>query len=166
MSHVGIPDPFPGRYPTRWLLVCQDRGKRVFQYWGKPNPAVMLKFLKLLRTTQPYDALLAEADRTGFFRLRVLTTPWKNFIPPDGANNVLQYAYYPWNSHNDFFGPWRKSALLKRFVSKMQHQFVCYVPADKQVVSEDMLEFILWRENHRKKSNKSSKRNSSLDEGF
>lgn len=116
------PKPFPGKYPTRWLIEIQLLGteKKLFEYFGKPNMTVsktVADYLGGRVTTQVLHVTFMEFDRGG---------PISSYIggwnPRSNATRVfygmaaeslLFKFYYPWNP-GELITPWERGIFSKR----------------------------------------------------
>ena len=81
------PRPFAGKYPTRIALAAiSGDGKAFRHYLGKPNIAVIQRFLSL---PKEHDVVLMEFDRNGLF----LVTR-RNKVG-SRSNDLLLQCYHP-----------------------------------------------------------------------
>ena len=109
------PQPFPGRYPTRWRLLFQKTEYNepdelfghsvvVFDVITKPNAAWIKRINKYCR----YDGAVAltEFDKGGPIRACYRSTPRANYSLTQLAESLAKF-YYPFTGHSgDFFEPW------------------------------------------------------------
>lgn len=132
-------DPFPGRYPTRWSIVLNDRKeKEIFRYFGKPDSTVAHRVKHLIKTNVGHISA-AEFDKLGAFRFLGRGTPRVD-LHVQYYSLVPCLRYYPWGSGSgDFFCNWRSQQFPKLFKLGKKAIFA-YSPHNSLVADERMIE--------------------------
>lgn len=145
MNHMHLsigaqaPAPFPGAYPTRFLVIGDLEGgphKRTFMYLGKPNVNLVEQVTRIAESTTVRGLLHAwEFDRHSLIAEAYLALPWRDRgVRATSYCTRLQRYYYPLHALGImFYVAYSTPFLYKGQIRRM------YTP--KQRVSSDEL----WR---------------------
>lgn len=104
------PKPFPGRYPTRWLIIRNGGGTITKPCWTQASN----------KPVKAGEASYYEFDRAGVIR------SWDTF---NGYcfNSALMKYYYPWSSYPRFYLPWN-TPLYPKLLETRKRKWVVYSP--------------------------------------
>lgn len=133
------PNPFPGRYPTRWRLVAFRGERLVFDYIGRPSLTQMWRFKSFARRTRGH-VMFAEFDRSGVIRWGMLKTPTRGFGLTQAHHTLLAF-YYPWHDASTLFNPW-ESPIFHKEIRLTGHKWWVYSPYGKMVGISDYAELL------------------------
>jgi hypothetical protein len=106
--------PFPGEWPTRWVVRMSWKGGPGFKYFGKPSVEVLNKVRKILhRSDIQGNCYFAEGDRLGCLIMGRGTLPYAGAPSPirtSGFTNRYNF-YHPNMSDITYLftwmnGPW------------------------------------------------------------
>jgi hypothetical protein len=130
------PQPFPGRFPTRWSLLFYEVTKRgnykiAWQYVGKPNSALVNRIWPFL--SKHGSMLLVEFDKGGAFKQTWKNCPRGEFTTQT-LNHTLSAFYYPWQPDAvgvAFFAHWAKPGTGSRGIEFGKRRFFVYSPYPK-----------------------------------
>ena len=129
--------PFPGNYPTRWLIEGSMRRQRIMEsepryparqvfYFGKPNYRVARWLLDTARNHSG-QLFVREFDRGGLIRSGFKHLPTVRWAV-DYSATYLVGLYYPMSSrHMDILGGWQEAFWNTRKVLKWEdHRVTVY----------------------------------------
>lgn len=135
------PEPFPGRYPTRWAFrFIPEKGSEV-TYAGKPCLTVRNQMLKLVYA-HPGWIQFSEWDKGGAIRICSSHTPAQYMRVTGLRARLLEQFYYPWSmlDGGDVLKAWRSPIYPKRILRRA-YSFVIYSPFEKMDCPE-YLEYV------------------------
>lgn len=126
----GTPKPFPGQYPTRWL-VDVDMDQRRWTYCGKPSRRIGIQLSETMRAGRGAHFIrFIEFDRIGpIVWLDGLIMP--DFVERIRSHIWVQAYYYPTGGGSWTPGLWARGFRTGRIRIRGQlHPF--YYPMDRQ----------------------------------
>jgi hypothetical protein len=121
------PEPFPGKFPTRWRIrfLSQDKNRIIWEYLGKPDPLRIGRVTFLMK--HPGIICADEFDKGGVFRAAARMCP-RHELVIQSYNPHVSYFYYPWHSTtNGFFDMWETPLYHKKGILD-KHSFFYYSP--------------------------------------
>lgn len=140
-AYRGSVKPFPGRFPTRWLIggFTKD-GVLKKSYRGKPSIEVMHWVAKWRNDVQTVYAM--EFDRLG--AIRSCKAGVNSQLIVQQYAGVPIYYYYPWSTAvGEFFYPWR-TTIHSKLCAFGKRRFVIYSPYKVSLVKDEDIE--RWRQ--------------------
>jgi hypothetical protein len=145
-------EPFPGRYPTRWVINIKDKKDEVkFVYFGKPNQDVAKKVQHIVEH-QRGSISAVEFDKLGAFRVANRPIPRDETTLTFYSLPVIQ-RYYPWMHYTrDFFYDWRMLPQYPKLFKLGKKAFFVYSPHPALLEDERKIElcrnFRKWLQLH------------------